>query len=239
MIKFAGLLVLILMMGCSTGFDGRGVFHRVERGEDLFWIAKSYGVDLQDLAEVNNIEKADASLTPGQKLYIPSRRTHRLKKLPFEGALTPHIQKKMKMAKTIPIAKVKEKKIITEHDRFLWPVLGEVISPFGVRHGRRHDGVDIRAKVGDPIKAAQSGRVVYASSMRGYGNLILIRHNNDFFTAYAHNKTNNVAKGDKIKQGAIIGTVGRTGRSSGPHLHFEVREAEKARNPLFFLPVLR
>ena len=72
--------------------------------------------------------------------------------------------------------------------------------------------------------------------MRGYGNLVLLKHGDDFFTVYAHNSVNLVKKGKRVKRGETIAKVGRTGRATGPHLHFEVREGTKARNPLFFLP---
>lgn len=229
-------------MGCATSYDAHGVFHKVRKGENLLWIAKSYGVDLQDLAEENNVQNVDHALTPGEKLYIPARREHRYKKLPFEEEIAKNIEKKPTRVKGRKIlSKDKEKKestkIYTDHTRFEWPVGGSVISPFGVRHGRRHDGVDIKAVTGTPIHVADAGTVVYAGSMHGYGNLILVRHRNDFFTAYAHNKKNNVKEGQKLKRGQVIGLVGRTGRATGSHLHFEVREGEKARNPLFFLPV--
>ena len=228
-----GLLSIVLLTGCATSYDAHGVFHKVRKGESLLWIAKSYGVDLQDLAEENNVQNVDHTLTPGEKLYIPPRRERRYKKLPFEEEIAKNIEKKPARAKGKKIPT----KIYTDHTRFEWPVIGVVISPFGVRHGRRHDGVDIKAVTGTPIHVADAGTVVYAGSMHGYGNLILIRHRDDFFTAYAHNQKNNVKEGQKLKQGQVIGLVGRTGRATGSHLHFEVREGEKARNPLFFLPV--
>lgn len=245
--NLATLLLCIWALGCATSWDARGVFHKVRRGENLFWIARSYGVNLQDLAELNNISDAEEKLAPGQKLYIPPRQEFRYKKLPFEGELSRHIRRPSPLPGREPARMARPEreegkvaaaeKVYTEHDRFIWPVEGGVISPFGVRRGRRHDGIDIKSKVGTPILAAGAGRVVYAGRMRGYGNLVLLRHNKDFFTAYAHNHENKVEKGEKVKRGTMIGTVGRTGRATGPHLHFEVREGEKARNPLFFLPV--
>lgn len=231
---------LISFTSCSTSFDSNGIYHRVRGGEDMLWIAKSYGVDLQDLAEVNNIEDTERALTPGNKLYIPPKRFYRHKKLPFEGKLLQHIEgaKKPRFFKKGGRKKGSDS-VYTAHDQFFWPVEGAVISPFGIRHGRRHDGVDIRAKQGTPIQAANEGRVVFAGTMRGYGNLILIRHEDNFFTAYAHNQANLAKENQKVKKGEVIGRVGRTGRATGAHLHFEVREGDKARNPLFFLPVMR
>ena len=100
-----------------------------------------------------------------------------------------------------------------------------------------HDGIDIAAKAGTPIYAAAAGKVVYADSrLTGYGNLIIIRHSSDMFTAYAHNRNNLVVVGQMVKQGQHIANVGATGRASGPHLHFEVRRGERAVDPLAYLP---
>lgn len=233
-------MLCCLLVNCSTSFDSKGIYHRVRSGENLMWVAKSYGVDLQDLAELNNIQNLGQNITPGQKLYIPPRRYYRHKKLPFEGELSKHLQREPGLRKVFRRHPAKRAdQIYTDHNRFVWPVRGSVMSPFGIRGGRRHDGVDIRTPHGSPILAADSGRVVYAGSMRGYGNLILLRHADNFFTAYAHNSVNLVKEKQTIKRGEVIGKVGRTGRASGPHLHFEVRKGEKARNPLFFLPVIR
>lgn len=241
--KTFSIIILFFVIGCSTGFDSRGVFHRVRKGESLFWIARSYGVNFQDLAEINNIQKAETTLTPGEKLYIPPRRVSRNKKLPFEEELAKHVDRRS-YARRGAFKKFKKSKeespdVFTDHSRFAWPVEGAIISGFGIRRGRRHDGVDIKAPRGSPVVVADAGKVVYAGTMRGYGNLILVRHPNNFFTAYAHNQKNLVEKGAKVRRGQKIAVVGRTGRATGPHLHFEVREGDKARNPLFFLPVLR
>lgn len=242
-LKTVSLIILFFAAACSTGFDSRGVFHRVRKGENLFWIARSYGVNFQDLAEINNIQKGDEILTPGVKLYIPPKRLSRNKKLPFEEELAKHVERGPS-ARAGAFKKFKKSQgetpdVFTDHSRFIWPVKGAILSGFGIRRGRRHDGVDIKASPGSPVTVADAGKVVYAGTMRGYGNLILVRHPNNFFTAYAHNQKNLVEKGDKVRRGGVIAKVGRTGRATGPHLHFEVREGEKARNPLFFLPVLR
>ncbi len=83
-----------ILSGCATSYDAHGVFHKVRRGENLLWIAKSYGVDLQDLAEENNIQNVDQALAPDEKLYIPARREHRYKKLPFEEEIARNLEKK-------------------------------------------------------------------------------------------------------------------------------------------------
>lgn len=232
------LLFLQMTSGCSTAYDARGVFHKVRRGETLSWIANRYGVGLQELAELNNVRDA-GKIRPRQKLYLPGRSEKRFKKLPFEEELRKNLPPGKESFEKRFSKKGAGEKVVTDYSRFAWPVEGKVVSPFGIRKGRRHDGIDIKAPRGTQVRAAADGRIVFAGRMRGYGNLVLVRHKDRFFTAYAHNRANRVKKGAWVKQGAVLGLVGSTGRSTGPHLHFEIREGEKARNPLFFLPVAR
>jgi murein DD-endopeptidase MepM/ murein hydrolase activator NlpD len=122
--------------------------------------------------------------------------------------------------------------------RFIWPVpqFYKVSSHFGKRGSRNHDGIDIPAPRGTPIVSVDNGVVVYSDNgIRGYGNMIVIAHSDDIFTVYAHNRTNKVDKGDKVKKGELIAEIGNTGRSTGPHLHFEIRVKNKVRNPAQFL----
>ncbi|MDQ6951226.1 MAG: M23 family metallopeptidase [Mariprofundales bacterium] len=100
-----------------------------------------------------------------------------------------------------------------------------------------HDGIDIGVKIGTPVTAAAAGTVVYSDHrLTGYGNLIIIRHSRDLFTAYAHNQRNLVRRGDRVRSGQIIAKVGSTGHSTGPHLHFEVRRGTTPVDPLLYLP---
>ncbi len=125
--------------------------------------------------------------------------------------------------------------IETDKARFIWPVEGTVTSRFGLRRRRQHDGIDISAPRGTPVKAAARGKVVYSNRLSGYGNLIIMKHAGNYFTAYAHLSQSKVTKGDRVEQGDLIGLVGSTGKTSGPHCHFEIRQKTEARNPLFFL----
>ena len=116
---------------------------------------------------------------------------------------------------------------------FKWPVPGSkrISSFFGPRHGRHHDGIDIAAKRGTSIIASAGGVIKHSGRMRGYGNVVVIRHPNGYHTVYAHNSKNIVRKGQKVSQGEVIAKVGSTGRSTGPHLHFEIRKNNKVSNP--------
>lgn len=100
-----------------------------------------------------------------------------------------------------------------------------------------HDGIDIAAPEGTPIHAAAAGEVVYADSrLAGYGKLIILRHRYNQFTAYAHNQRNLVHKGDRVKAGQVIARVGKTGRATAPHLHFEIRRGSTPVDPFSYLP---
>lgn len=215
-IRFALMLFLLVLPGCMAG---SGVVHTVGRGETLWRICHTYGVDMQDVAELNNI-KDPTEIKAGKRIFIPG--VSRVRKVePF----TP-----------LPAEKYAEK-VVVEKDRFSWPIRGSVISEFGVRDGAHHDGIDIKAAEGTPVKAADAGKVVFADSgMRGYGNIVILKHRDDFYTVYAHNKENLVRPGDDVTKGEVIAKVGSTGNASTPHLHFEVRQGKKVRNPIFFLP---
>ncbi|HZQ66746.1 MAG TPA: peptidoglycan DD-metalloendopeptidase family protein [Gaiellaceae bacterium] len=118
---------------------------------------------------------------------------------------------------------------------FVWPVNAGLTSPFGWRWGRMHEGVDLGAAYGTPILAAAAGTVIYAGWMGGYGNLVVIDHGGGLSTAYGHQSRIAVAVGQAVAQGQVIGYVGSTGHSTGPHLHFEVRVDGQPVDPLGYL----
>jgi len=118
---------------------------------------------------------------------------------------------------------------------FIWPVNGAVVSGFGMRWGRMHEGIDISAATGTPIWAAASGTVIHAGWLGGYGNLVVVDHGNGLATAYAHASSILVVLGQQVVQGETIALIGSTGNSSGPHLHFEVRVNGAAVDPLLYL----
>jgi murein DD-endopeptidase MepM/ murein hydrolase activator NlpD len=107
---------------------------------------------------------------------------------------------------------------------------------YGVRSGKRHDGIDLAAPEGTAIGAAAAGTVIYAGEQSGYGSIIILRHADGLVTLYAHCSALLVEEGREVRHGEAIAKVGQTGRTSGPHLHFEVREGTRPRNPLLFLP---
>mgnify|MGYP001619459834 CR=1 FL=1 len=209
----------LCVAGCATTHSNKGVFHKVGKGETLWGIAHAYGVDLQDLAEANNI-KDHTQIEKGQRLFIPG------------------IKKKSRKAdKSRPSPPLKSGKVVVEKGKFAWPVKGTVISPYGIRNDVMHQGIDIAAPRSTPILASESGTAVYSGSgMKGYGNVVILKHAGDFYTVYAHNEKNLVKTGEKVKKGSAIALVGDTGNAEAYHVHFEVRQGKKTGNPLFFLP---
>lgn len=222
------ILALFFLTITFSGCASPGVYHKVGRGETLWRISKTYGVDMQDIAELNDI-RDPAEISAGKSLYIPGvSRVRKVKPYAPPSKKTPAVSQERQEP---------EDRITVQRDRFMWPVKGKVISNFGMRNGTRHGGIDIKAAEGVPVKAADSGVVAYIDSdMRGYGKIVILKHSDGFFTVYAHNRENLVKIGEKVEKGASIATVGRTGNATTSHLHFEVRTGRTLRNPLFFLP---
>ena len=118
-----------------------------------------------------------------------------------------------------------------------WPIRGRLSSGFGWRRGRAHEGIDIPARRGTPIRAAEAGRVIHSGSGLGdYGRVVIVKHAGPYKTVYAHNRRNRVRKGQFVEKGEVIAEVGTTGNANGPHLHFELRRGAKPLDPLLHLP---
>ena len=201
----------------------KGVYHIAERHQTLYRICKTYGVDIQEVAGLNGI--ADASkIRAGQRIFIPGAEKTRKVEIYIEDVVQE------------PVERESERKASNKID-FIWPVEGKCVSFFEEEERKRHQGVDISSPSGTPIKAAGSGWVLYSGdAIRGYGNLIILRHPGEWATVYAHNQANLVEEGSRVEKGQIIGRVGQTGRATGPHLHFEIRKNNIAIDPL---PLLR
>jgi murein DD-endopeptidase MepM/ murein hydrolase activator NlpD len=122
-----------------------------------------------------------------------------------------------------------------ERPSLRWPLRGLLYSRFGMRQGQRHDGIDVAAPEGSTVTAAADGAVVYAGEQPGYGHVVILRHGGGLLTLYAHNATLLVGEGGQVKAGQAIARVGQSGKTTGPHLHFEVREGTRPRDPLLYL----
>jgi lipoprotein NlpD len=213
----AGVMVLV---GCTRP---AGLRHRVEYGENLYRLGKAYGVPYRELARVNGITNPDR-IEVGEVIVIP----HATRDLPV-GVITPE---RARDDRPVP------GELPSGPAPFVWPVTGVVDSGFGPRGATHHDGIDIVCPAGTPVRAARAGRVLYSDTLRGYGNLIILEHDDGYATVYAHNLENRARVGDQIRQGDYIAAVGESGTTAGPNLHFEIRKDNVARNPLFYLPPL-
>ncbi len=237
--RFAALLAFFALFSHACAFvqkfpfvgggPKRGKVYVVKKGDTLWEISRKVKMSYQYLAEFNNIENP-ALIRVGQKIDVPKRGERPERAPPREKAPQGGTAPQEAPAAAAP-------PLHFDRGRFVWPVDGVLTSPFGMRHGSRHDGIDIGAKTGTPIVAADDGTVVYSGRLSGYGKLAIVRHKDAYFTAYAHCDEIRVKKGDKVKRGkSVVGRVGSTGHATGPHLHFEVRRKELPRNPLFYLP---
>ncbi len=191
-----------------------GAYHEVEAGDTLDSIANKYNVDVQVITECeyNGLEEP-YQLQQGQRLVIPGGWRRLAPRYVYATAPTPADAPR-------------------GSGNFMWPTSGYLTQ--GYYPG--HQAIDIGAPTGTPIYAADTGYVSATGWMGGYGNYIVINHGNGFETLYAHLSEIRVIAGQGVQRGQVIGLVGSTGRSTGPHLHFEVRQGGVKRNPLGFLP---
>lgn len=224
-------------------------YHIVEKGDTIYNIAKRNDVDMNTLSKLNDID-APYALRIGQRLKLPDSIVEHDAQATVSKSSSGNQSSRKKATTTKTAAKTKKSSAKTRSTspsssyvakkrsaKFAWPVRGTVVSKFGViAKGRNNDGINIKAALGTPVKAADAGTVAYAGNeLKGFGNLILIRHNDGWVTAYAHNDRLTVKKGQRVKKGDKIATVGSSGGVNSPQLHFEIRAGKKAVNPLSYL----
>lgn len=238
-LKSTGLLLITFCLTSCEGSlaphrlpQGVGVMHVVQSGQTPYRIAQTYGIDVQKLIRVNKIRNP-SNVSVGTRLWIPG--AYRVRHVSSTTNSPKRTAPKKKSAK------IKQKKKLAPVKNYLkWPVKGTLTSTFGKRGGRKHDGIDIGASRGTPIYAAADGQVVFSDwGPTGYGLMVIIKHKHHLTTVYAHNSKNWVRKNAWVKRGQKVASVGKTGRATGPHLHFEVRNDTRPRNPLKYLPSKR
>lgn len=213
----AGAL-LVLAVACGP----KALHHTVQPGESVAGIARRYGVPYEDIVRANRL-RDPRRIVVGRRLVIPGA-TADAAHAPLRGD-----------ARVMPIGFAPT--AAHGEAKFQWPVPGgAVTSPFGKRDSGHHDGIDVQAPSGTAVRAAREGRVLYSGSLRGYGNLVIVDHGGGFATVYAHNQRNLFRVGQRVRTGQTIALLGATGQVSGPHLHFELRKQNVARDPLLFLP---
>jgi murein DD-endopeptidase MepM/ murein hydrolase activator NlpD len=222
--------------------------HVVAPGDTLMKISRRYGKPLTEIAKANNIP-AHTKLQIGARITVPGARP------PTTVAAAPSPEPKpASNPKIAAIDPPHTARIATPEppqaesstkaaeaagglSSFRWPVRGRVIAGFGPKtNGQQNDGINLAVPEGTSIKAAEDGVVAYAGNeLKGYGNLVLIRHGNGFVTAYAHASEILAKRGDQIKRGQVIARSGQTGNVTSPQLHFEIRKGATPVDPMQFL----
>lgn len=212
-------------------------YHTVRAGETLYGLSQSYGVDMSAMVRANEIP-APYRLVVGQRLSLPGAAP----KAPNEVQAT--------VQTTVPSASATPKKQLSKGlpakppplagKYFLWPAEGRLLSSFGPKEGGLHnDGINFAVSHGAPLRAAENGVVAYAGNeLPGYGNLLLIRHDGGWMSAYAHNETLLVSRGEQVARGQVVSHAGSTGSVNSPQAHFELRRNGKPVNPVKYLAKL-
>ncbi len=228
-------------------------YHRVVVGETAVSIAHHYGLALAELTESNGIT-LPIVVRVGQILRLPDKQViSTVSSVSAPSSISKTVVKKPKIAvdtpqppkitlpenTTIPEPVVEKPAVVATGPapQFVWPLPGRILSGYGNKgSGRFNDGINIAATRGEPVKAAADGTVVYASQLRGFGWLVLIKHHANWVTTYAHNDSVLVVKGTSVHRGESIARAGSTGMVNTPQLHFEIRRGTRAVDPMLQLP---
>ena len=226
--------------------------HVVNRGDTLLSIARRNHVPVSELAKANKLDQS-AKLSLGMKLTVPGAKTAAAQPAPVApaqqvAAVAPAASVPSQSARLAQAATQVEEKSAAEAvvkpseatgalPTFRWPVRGKVITSYGAKtNGKSNDGINVAVPEGTPVKAAEDGVVAYSGNeLKGYGNLVLVRHSNGYVTAYAHASELLVKRGDTIKRGQTIAKSGQSGEVGSPQLHFEIRKGSSPVDPLQFL----
>lgn len=229
--------------------------HVVNHGDTLLSIAHRNHVSVAELAKANNLDTS-AKLSLGMKLNVPGAKSAAAAPVvatapaavapPAKMVAASAPQQSVRMAQATanveePAAAVapavKPSEATGALPTFRWPVRGKVITSYGAKtNGKSNDGINLAVPEGTPVKAAEDGVVAYSGNeLKGYGNLVLVRHSNGYVTAYAHASELLVKRGDTIKRGQIIAKSGQSGEVGSPQLHFEIRKGSSPVDPLQFL----
>ncbi len=224
----------------------------VRPGDTLSHIAERHRVSEEDIVVMNNITNPDHILS-GDQLYVPA---YGVGRTPVDAATTrptrrastqstqtrqasyqPNTSRAALSQSSGQTPRQSAPAAPSTSARFQWPMRGSVISSYGTdANGERNDGINIAADRGTPFRAAEAGTVSYVGNeLRGFGNLLLIKHDNGFVTAYAHADRIDVARGQRVEAGQFVGQLGATGDVPQPQLHFEIRQGTKPVNPIALL----
>ena len=220
----------------------------MQKGVTLYKISVAYRVPIIKIMQANGLS-SPSSIKVGKKLFIPGAK----KILPVESSRPLSIQEKRELERsleteeqslsaessgTVPAVQEGERPPWAGKELdIIWPIQGKINSPYGPRGKKLHAGIDIASPSYQEVKAAMDGEVILArNSANGYGNVVVLRHDLGFTTIYGHMNVIIAREGETVRQGQPIGGVGSTGKSTGPHLHFELRQGGHPLDPLPVLP---
>lgn len=222
----------LAVAGCSSG-SSSGFYHRVEPGENLYRIGLRYGIPAATLVKANRIDDV-TRVRAGTRLWIPRAAVSVTGRGGPEPAASSAARRTPQTSEARRIARLDARRV--GNLEFGWPLRGRLTSRFGHRAGRSHDGIDVAARQGAPIHAAEAGRVIHSGRLGDYGKVVVIKHEGHYRSIYAHTSRTLVRTGQFVEKGDRIALVGSTGRSTGPHLHFEIRRRATPRDPMLYLP---
>lgn len=208
------------------------VKHRVEKGQTAYRIAKTYGLTTDELIAANNLDPT-GDLKVGQELWVPG--ASKEERVTEYDSPEPQATARRGAVSDKRPGPTKAVKVGKQEGVLQWPVRGVLYAKFGRKGKEGHDGIDLAAPAGSVVKTAGAGTVLFAGDQRGYGLIVLVEHDQHLITLYAHNRDLRVKTGQKVREGQVVATVGDSGKTSGPHLHFEVRKDGVPNDPLDFL----
>jgi murein DD-endopeptidase MepM/ murein hydrolase activator NlpD len=213
--------------GAQADKKPEGVKYVIKQGDTLWDISETYKIDIASITDANNMSSPD-SLKIGQEILIPNATT--VKEVVHSTAAA------KPAAKQSSTTKLASRSSSSTSLSGMWPVSGHITSPFGMRDGKLHKGIDIAAPTGANVYAFNDGKVVFSGwNDGGYGYLVIISHGNGLETYYGHNSKLLVTVGQTVSKGQHIAEVGSTGDADGSHCHFEVRKNGTPVNPLNYL----
>jgi len=233
--------------GKSKSASKKGIYYKVNSGDTLIKIARKFNIKAESITEHNKID--NAKIIAGQKIFLPGVEPQKniepkkeiAAKKRKESSKPENIENYIKENNKEDIAEKRNEKSNNNKLVLSWPLRGPITSGFGTRKspfakGKRfHCGLDIGAEEGTSVKAAGDGRVIFSGWKDVYGNMIVIEHENNYLTIYAHNSSNFVSEDETVKRGDVIAASGKTGAVTGAHLHFEIRKGVVPLNPLRIL----
>ena len=212
-------------LGCASApprASSERIVHTVARGETIYAIAQKYDVSVDAIVAANRITDFSA-IEVGTHLLIPKA--------------SGNAAGDSSLASLIPFHADLREKARREADlEFDWPIHGRFSSGYGWRGIGSHEGIDLTARPGTPVLAAEAGRVIESGWRGDYGRVVVVKHARNYSTLYAHNRAIRVKKGAFVEKGDVIAEVGSTGNATGPHLHFEIRRDREPADPLRYLP---